>query len=1484
MWVSNYIAQNAVRWGHNANYENFEEQVRIRSGNCMDGTWAKGMLYLPQWANPIVNRYNDAGQNVGAIQMPFPVYGMAVDVENDWFFFLNPNDGMSIYVYELTDHGGLGDQIGVIRNHAQFHGNAVAYNLEWVPQHREGQLWITNAQTGRVHQIAVDTDNWQCTEEVQSFAVFPQADQPYSAVAHDGHNLWAAGYIPGNIRIYDDGIYEANWLRIAPMAGVVAPDEEQVVTVTLDTHGLLGGEYSAELHIRSNDPENPEEVILVEMTGYDWNWDWDWWFTWPDANGYPDVMDFDETFVGGTCRIIAEARNLGTEALVIDEILADNEAFSVQPNRNIVLEPGEEIEILFLFTPEETEEYSATFTLETNDPFYGDWEISTSGEGIPAPRMRIIGEDIEEFPWQGEVIEHEIIIANDGGNPLRYEIDVENIVEPQRDRNSRSLRSVDGTSDPLRDDPGDILDEFEWRWADAVNYKGGIEYLPEEDLVFLTSYSWSACAVVDPNDDYRVVDEWQLRNFLPMDVASLNGIIYIVENANPWRVGRYDIEGNSIGALELDFLPACIAAIPELQLLMIGEIQNSHDLHLVTPDGEQVSAIPSNNYRQYTGGQYLYNICWVSAHIDGNLWVNTPGTISQLNVDTENWRVTGLVQLWQTNVATPTGWDGVGHDGHNIIYSAYSLNNYRVYDDGVQEANWLAVAPMEGVVAPDDEQVITITLDTDGLLGGFYSAELHIRSNDPENPEEVINVEMTGNDWNQDGLFWDPEEGRIEFPPTFNGGGSIVAITAFNASARAFTVSEVRIEGECAGDYSVDPWEAVIEPGERFEFELLFAPTDVGERPASMTFVVDGPEQFEVVYELTGTGVVPPRIEVTPAELVNDFEFTVHNRGGSTLVVDSIYFEGESGAEFITPNSFEVDPDGEQTVEIDLVFPLDDQYWEIYEIVIFSNDPEQPAYVVEAEYFDGNGGGVHYPGIEPTDSNHSVLITAFEIDGEPVPPRWEIGVFTPGGAWCGAVVWMGRQEGLAVWGADDNHEDYFHDGEVMTFRGYDRRSRQEYQLVASVEEGGLIWHDEGLTILSLHNAPPGRDFPLRQGWNLFSLNLIPSVEMREGSQWVEDLFSQLARANGGEHHVLLMKDQDGHFWRPANHFNNIPRWNPEQGYQICIDEEFYPEWFGIPINPQAQIRLRQGWNIAPYYPEYQLPANRASRNYVISPIIDYVLMAKDMFGNFMIPSRDYFSNMAPWREGQAYQIKVSEAVILNYPAEQQMQVAELSQPDDKDLSAELKNHFHTVTLTGSNMSVLLTLEPEQTSIQSIEIGVFTSNGLCVGNSKFITLNSEFQIGLAVWGDDPSTESIDGAVEGEALTFRLWDGQKETNVKPTWEPYDRRPCLYYETDSFASGVISQTGMSDLPDQITLFPPSPNPFNSTTRIWFALPSSAHAKMTLFDNAGRSIRVSAEEDFSAGTHFLSLDAGNLPAGIYFVRLDANGDAILQKVIITK
>lgn len=109
-------------------------------------------------------------------------------------------------------------------------------------------------------------------------------------------------------------------------------------------------------------------------------------------------------------------------------------------------------------------------------------------------------------------------------------------------------------------------------------------------------------------------------------------------------------------------------------------------------------------------------------------------------------------------------------------------------------------------------------------------------------------------------------------------------------------------------------------------------------------------------------------------------------------------------------------------------------------------------------------------------------------------------------------------------------------------------------------------------------------------------------------------------------------------------------------------------------------------------------------------------------------------------------------------------------------------------------------------------------------------------------------------------------------------------ILWSVDAFdPEGVAGQVDPY-FPTDLTLHPPSPNPFNSTAKVEYFLPTDTDVTISLFDLSGREVSTLAEGFIYRGWHSLTLGAEKPPAGIYFIRLHANGSALSQKVVLIK
>ncbi len=97
----------------------------------------------------------------------------------------------------------------------------------------------------------------------------------------------------------------------------------------------------------------------------------------------------------------------------------------------------------------------------------------------------------------------------------------------------------------------------------------------------------------------------------------------------------------------------------------------------------------------------------------------------------------------------------------------------------------------------------------------------------------------------------------------------------------------------------------------------------------------------------------------------------------------------------------------------------------------------------------------------------------------------------------------------------------------------------------------------------------------------------------------------------------------------------------------------------------------------------------------------------------------------------------------------------------------------------------------------------------------------------------------------------------------------------------------TGVHDaaaLPTEFSLGQNYPNPFNPSTTISFGLPSRSFVSLKVFDVMGRDVATLASEHLEAGMYSRRWDAGGMPGGVYFYRLQAGAYTETRSLILLK
>jgi len=91
-------------------------------------------------------------------------------------------------------------------------------------------------------------------------------------------------------------------------------------------------------------------------------------------------------------------------------------------------------------------------------------------------------------------------------------------------------------------------------------------------------------------------------------------------------------------------------------------------------------------------------------------------------------------------------------------------------------------------------------------------------------------------------------------------------------------------------------------------------------------------------------------------------------------------------------------------------------------------------------------------------------------------------------------------------------------------------------------------------------------------------------------------------------------------------------------------------------------------------------------------------------------------------------------------------------------------------------------------------------------------------------------------------------------------------------------------NELPNKFNLSQNYPNPFNPSTTISFSLTLKSYVSLKVFDALGREVSILVSKELTAGSYSQQWNAGNLPSGVYFYRLQAGNYSETRKLILLK
>jgi len=217
-----------------------------------------------------------------------------------------------------------------------------------------------------------------------------------------------------------DGGIGRDWLTLDQFGGEVAAGQGQVIECRVGGGRLPSGEYMAEIHFLTNDPENADYVVTVVAMVNDAP---DLDVNWLDQAGYPDLIDFnllnEQVLADTDYSTTFTITNQGTEDLYVERMIIGGNEFSLEEDVNMefILAPTEFRDFHLHFLAADTGDYRSTLTITSNDPIEGEFFLPLHANTTLSPEMDV-SQDTLLFEVGDQPVTHQFQISNFGQAPL----------------------------------------------------------------------------------------------------------------------------------------------------------------------------------------------------------------------------------------------------------------------------------------------------------------------------------------------------------------------------------------------------------------------------------------------------------------------------------------------------------------------------------------------------------------------------------------------------------------------------------------------------------------------------------------------------------------------------------------------------------------------------------------------------------------------------------------------------------------------------------------------------------------------------------------------------------------------------------------------------------------------------------------------------------------------------------------------------------
>lgn len=147
-----------------------------------------------------------------------------------------------------------------------------------------------------------------------------------------------------------------------------------------------------------------------------------------------------------------------------------------------------------------------------------------------------------------------------------------------------------------------------------------------------------------------------------------------------------------------------------------------------------------------------------------------------------------------------------------------------------------------------------------------------------------------------------------------------------------------------------------------------------------------------------------------------------------------------------------------------------------------------------------------------------------------------------------------------------------------------------------------------------------------------------------------------------------------------------------------------------------------------------------------------------------------------------------------------------------------------------------------------------------------------------------TQAVVAALDPASLVKGARVRISVTGVRLDGTAFEASDCMLLVQDGPGLYLAQREGLGGGRGKLEALGADPNPFMKSTEIRFSLAEAARVRVTVYDVAGRVVERLIDSAVSSGEHALSWDASGRPSGVYFYRIEIDGEGETRKVVLAR